>query len=67
MGRGIVIRKLGGKEYRKGKKTRVRYPSMMGGYITHTFISRKCAKDYIKHHLPTKWAERRAKLIPVEK
>jgi len=62
MGRGIVIEKIGVKKYRKGRKTRLRYPSMQGGYIYHTFISKKCAKDYAKKI--TKWARRRAKIYP---
>jgi len=31
----------------KGVKTRIRYPSMMSGYITHTFSSLEDAEKYI--------------------
>lgn len=47
----------------KGKKCRVRYPSMMGGYITHTFSSKKDAEEYIKGL--GSWQKRRAKIIVV--
>lgn len=60
MGRGIVISKIGRKTFRKGVKTRVRYPSMMGGYINYTFISKKCAEAHIKKL--NKWARSRAKM-----
>lgn len=43
MGKGIVIG-----SGRPGKKVRVRYPSMIGGYITHTFISKAEANRYIE-------------------
>lgn len=42
MGKRVVIR-----SNRPGKKVRIRYPSMMGSYITHTFISKAEANRYI--------------------
>jgi len=65
LGRGIVIERIGNKKYRKGIKTRLRYPSMQGGYIYHTFISKKCAEDYAKKI--TRWARKRAKIVPTKR
>lgn len=48
---------------RKGKKTRVRIPSTMGGYIYHTFASRAEAARYLKG--TSGWARRRAKITRV--
>lgn len=69
MGRGVVIKrvKVGKKvrAFKKGKKTRLRYPSQMGGYITRTYVSRKAAKAG-KRNLGS-WAQSRAKITPVKK
>lgn len=63
LGRGIVIEKVGSKVFPKGKKTRVRYPSMMGGYITHTYVSKEAALADIENL--NGWQRRRAKLRQV--
>lgn len=47
----------------KGKKCRVRYPSMMKGYITHTFSSKKDAEEYIAGL--GAWQRRRAKITEI--
>ena len=62
LGRGIVIEKIGKVRCKKGKKTRVRYPSQMGGYISQTFISKKCAKLHVDNL--SSWAKSRAKFYP---
>jgi hypothetical protein len=46
----------------KGKKTRLRFPSINGKQITHTFSSRAEAKRYIKSGWLNNWQKRRAKL-----
>lgn len=43
-----------------GRKCRVRYPSQMSGYITHTFVSIAEAKRYISGLNPNQAA--RAKI-----
>lgn len=58
----VVIAQIGGKYYAPGIKTRVRYPSEMGGYITHTFISKSCAEAFVKENLSS-WAKNRAKIF----
>lgn len=47
----------------KGKKCRVKYPAMTGGYITHTFSSKQDAEEYISRL--SDWQRRRAKIIEV--
>jgi len=44
----------------KGVKTRVRYPAMTQGYISHTFSSRKDAEEYVAKL--NSWQKRRAKI-----
>ncbi len=56
MGKGIVLGKI------KGRKTRVRYPSLIyGGTISHTFSSFKEAKESVLGLVPSQ--RRRAKFI----
>jgi len=59
----IVIANVGNKTYEKGIKTRVRYPSQMGGYITHTFISKSAAEAYVERL--DSWAKSRARMFTV--
>ena len=58
----VVIANVGNKTYEKGIKTRVRYPSQMGGYITHTFVSKSCAEAYVENL--DWWAKSRARIFP---
>lgn len=48
MGRGIVIIRVGGKLFRKGRKTRISFPAMTSGRISRTYISTAAAKAAIK-------------------
>jgi hypothetical protein len=57
----VVISKIGNKTYEHGIKTRVRYPSEMGGYITHTFVSKSCAEAYVENL--SSWAKSRARIF----
>ncbi len=47
----------------RGKKTRLRYPSQMGGYIQYTFSSKRDAEEHIKGL--SRWAQKRARLTEV--
>ncbi len=60
MGKRIIIANVGGKKFRAGCKTSVRYPSQMGGYINYTFISKKAAEAHLKGI--SSWAQNRAKI-----
>ena len=61
----VIIARVGNKEFKKGKKVRVRYPSMNGGYIQYTCISKECGKALIKN-IGNKWQEKRAVIIEVD-
>ncbi len=60
MPKGIVINNIGGKIYKDGIKTRIRYPSQMSGYITYTYCSISAAKAAIKQL--DRWARSRARM-----
>ena len=52
---------IGKGRVKSGRKCRVRYPSIMGGYITHTYISIAEAKRNIAKL--SSQQKRRAKII----
>ena len=61
----VVIENVGGRIWEKGVKTRVRYPSMNGGYITYTCISRECAEALVDRL--GSWQRSRAKIFPAKR
>jgi hypothetical protein len=58
----VVIENVGNKHYEHGIKTRVRYPSEVGGYITHTFVSKSAAEAYVE--TLSSWAKSHARIFP---
>ncbi|MDD5454008.1 MAG: hypothetical protein PHW62_00710 [Candidatus Ratteibacteria bacterium] len=63
MPKGIIIHSVGGKYYKDGIKTKVRYPSQMGGYINYTYCSISAAKASLKEL--SRWARKRATITPM--
>ena len=47
----VVIEKVGGKKFKKGKKSILNYPAMTSGRIRYTYIS-KAAAEAAKKELP---------------
>ena len=58
----VVIKRVGNKIFKEGRKVRVRYPSMTSGYIQYTCNSIACGKALI-NDIGNNWQRRRAKLI----
>jgi hypothetical protein len=63
MPKGIIISNVDGKIYKPGIKTRVRYPSQMGGYINYTYCSISAANASLKGL--SSWARSRAQVTPL--